>query len=72
MGGVEHIVFFHLENLDAAANQKLISLAKELATVIPGIREIKFGENFSPARAQGFNFALRVLWVSPFTFDSFF
>lgn len=58
---VEHIVFFQLEGIEESDVETLCKLANEFPKEIGGIKQISFGRNFAPARAQGFNFALRVL-----------
>jgi hypothetical protein len=49
---VEHVVFFTFGELTQEDEDLLTGIVAEMK-VIPGVLDISFGKNFSPARAQG-------------------
>ena len=61
---IEHILFLRLRPLSALEHTTLLSTFLSLRSQIPGILDLSLGPNMSPVRAQGYTYALRVLFES--------
>jgi hypothetical protein len=56
---VEHVVFFNFGGEISQEQENLLQECIAAMKVIPGLIEISFGKNISPARAQGYTHGLR-------------